>query len=140
MSEQRRLTIADLPTSPRLTDVPAPRPPPRPQPQPQQPKHTPGMTLAGKAVKVVIPLDAAALARLRPPEGLPRIVLAVRVDTRVLTVDVAAKSLRKAIAVARHTGAENAVAFIQGKLVADTVTEAGIVAQPKVQKPEPVPA
>jgi hypothetical protein len=99
----------------------------------------PAPILSGRSVKVVIPLDPAELARLTPVEGQPRTVLRVRVsDATTLTADIATKALRKAVATVRDNG--DCIAFIQGKLAGNTVSEAGLVAQVKVPKAEPAAA
>ena len=57
---------------------------------------------------------------------------------RRVSVDLSAKSVRKAIVAIREHGPDNVAAIIQGKLAGDTTTEAGLVAQAKVKPPEVV--
>ncbi len=91
--------------------------------------------LTGRALKVTIVLDPAEIAALAAPDGQPRVVLRVNVGGRVVTAEVTSKSLRKAIAVVRETGADGCFALLQGKLGPDdAVLECGILAQVKTTK------
>jgi hypothetical protein len=58
-------------------------------------KTMPQLTVAARAIKVVVPLDAAAVATLPAPDGLARSKLAVACDGKIYTADIATKSLRK---------------------------------------------
>jgi len=69
----------------------------------------------------------------RRPDGKPRTVIAIRLPDRRLSVDLNAKSVRKAVATIGEHGPDGVAVIIQGKLVGDAITEAGIVAQPKVK-------
>jgi hypothetical protein len=90
-------------------------------------------TLAGRALKVTIVLEPAEiLALAQPPEGQPRVKLKIEVAGRTVFADIAAKSLRKAIATIREAGVGGSNALIQGKLgPGDVVLECGLVAQLK---------
>jgi hypothetical protein len=93
------------------------------------------IALNGRALKVTAPLDPAELVALRVPDGQPRIRLQIKVAGRTVSADIASKSLRKAIATIRETGADGCVALIQGKLgPGDVVQECGLVAQIKAAK------
>jgi hypothetical protein len=70
-------------------------------------------------------------------DGQPRVVLTIRLPDGVVTADLAAKSLRRAIAMVREHGAEGVTAIVQGRLVGRQITEAGLAVQPKVAKPAP---
>jgi hypothetical protein len=72
--------------------------------------------LNARALKCTIVLDPAEVAQLVAPDGKPRTVIAIRLPDRRVSADLNAKSVRKAV-------------IIQG----DAITEAGIVAQPKVR-------
>lgn len=72
------------------------------------------------------------------PDGKPRVALTVRLPNGTVTADLAAKSVRRAIAAVREHGPEGAAAIVQGRLVGTEITEAGLAVQPKVAKPEPV--
>ena len=63
----------------------------------------------------------------------PRVVIDIRLPDRRVSVDLNAKSVRKALAAIGEHGPDGVAVIIQGKLVGDTITEAGIVAQPKVR-------
>jgi hypothetical protein len=98
-------------------------------------------TLTGRSIKVVIPLDPAELAAFPVPEGVPRVLLQIRVGERRVTADIAAKAVRKAIGTVAEHGAETTITFIQGKLgPGDAVLEAGLVANVKAPKPVEVAA
>lgn len=74
------------------------------------------------------------------PNGQPRVILKVQLPDRVLSADIAAKSLRKVQTTVRELGADNVVIVLQGSLGAgDAIAEAGLSAQPKVKK-EPAAA
>jgi hypothetical protein len=89
--------------------------------------------LNSRALKVTVVLDPAEVAQLVAPDGRPRVVLAIRLPDRRVSVDLNAKSVRKAVAMLAEHGPDGVAVIIQGKLVGDTITEAGIVAQPKVK-------
>jgi hypothetical protein len=66
---------------------------------------------------------------------------AIDVDGWRLRCDFSAKSMRRCLATLRQNGPEHVAVIIQGKLQRDgTIAEAGLVAQPKVVKPEPAAA
>jgi hypothetical protein len=119
--------------------VPGDRPPARPETTSANTREKGSYqmpTLTARSVKVVIPLDPKELAGLAAHEGQPRTLLTLRLPDRTLSVDIATKSLRRAIAMIREHGADQTTAIIQGKLVGDAVTEAGLVAQVKTPKAE----
>jgi hypothetical protein len=89
--------------------------------------------LNARALKVTVVLDPAEVALIEAPDGKPRVVIDIRLPDRRVTVDVAAKAVRRALAVIAEHGPDAVSVIIQGKLVGDTITEAGIVAQPKVR-------
>jgi hypothetical protein len=85
--------------------------------------------LNARAMKV----DPAEVAQLVAPDGKPRVVIDIRLPDRRLSVDLNAKSVRRALATIAEHGPDGVSVIVQGKLVADTITEAGIMAQPKVK-------
>lgn len=90
--------------------------------------------LTARAIKVTLVLDPAELVALADPTT-SRITLRVQVDGRVVSAEIAGKSLRKAKAAIAEHGAANVATIVQGKLVAgDVVVEAGLVAQLKAPK------
>ena len=93
----------------------------------------PQPVLNARAFKCTIVLDPAEVAQIVASDGKPRTVIAIRLPDRRLSVDLNAKSVRKAIAAIGEHGPDGVAVIIQGKLVGDTITEAGIVAQPKVK-------
>ena len=103
---------------------------------PMRQEELPNMTqqvLNSRALKCTVVLDPAEVALLVAPEGKPRVVIDIRLPDRRVRVDVAAKSVRKVLSVIAEHGPDGVAVIVQGKLVADTLTEAGIVAQPKVR-------
>jgi hypothetical protein len=112
---------------PSRTEAPAPLPA-------LEPLTNQTLTARG-TLKVTLALEPASLLALEVPNGRPRFVLGIRLaDTRTLTADLSAKSLRRAIAAIRARGADAVVTILQGHLVADTIAEAGLSAQPKAAK------
>ena len=94
--------------------------------------------LTAKSMKVTVVLDPAEVARLEAPDGKPRVAIGIRLPDRRVSVDLSAKSVRKALVAIREHGSDNVAAIIQGKLAGDIITEAGLVAQAKVKPPEVV--
>jgi hypothetical protein len=91
--------------------------------------------LNGRAIKATIVLETAEIAMLTAPDGQRRTTLRIKVAGRNVSVDIATKSLRKAIATIAESGADECVAIVQGKLErGDVVSEAGLVVQLKTPK------
>jgi hypothetical protein len=91
--------------------------------------------LTAAKLKITTVLKADELLAVPVPEGKPRVILRIKLPDRVLSADVAAKSVRKVQAAIRELGGENVACLLQGALVAnDVVTDAGLVAQPKAKK------
>jgi len=93
----------------------------------------PQPVLNARALKCTVVLDPAEVAQIVASDGKPRTVIAIRLPDRRVSADLNAKSVRKAIAAIGEHGPDGVAVIIQGKLVGDTITEAGIVAQPKVK-------
>jgi hypothetical protein len=74
-----------------------------------------------------------------PPTAAHALCSPSRLPDRRVTADLNAKSVRKAVATISEHGPDGVAVIIQGKLVGDAITEAGIVAQPKA-KPQAVAA
>jgi hypothetical protein len=100
--------------------------------KPAMPAH-----LTVRALKVTVVLDPAELLLLDAAEGKPRLTLRIRVGgERLVTAELAAKSVRKAQAAIREHGAAGVAVVLQGKLVAgDQITEVGLSAQVKQPRP-----
>jgi hypothetical protein len=97
--------------------------------------------LNGRAIKVAIGLETAEIAMLKVQDGQRRTTLRIKVAGRNVSVDIATKSLRKAIATIAEAGADQCVAIVQGKLErGDMVSEAGLVVQPKTPKTASTPS
>jgi hypothetical protein len=88
--------------------------------------------LNARALKCTVVLDPSEVAQLVAPDGQPRVVIDVRLPDRRVSAELNAKSVRRALAVIAEHGSDG-VSVMQGKLVSDTITEAGIMAQPKVR-------
>jgi hypothetical protein len=88
--------------------------------------------LNARALKCTVVLDPAEVTQLAAPDGQPRVAIEIRLPDGVVTADLAAKSLRRAIATVREHGPDS----VQGRLVGTEITEAGLAVQPKVAKPE----
>jgi hypothetical protein len=73
------------------------------------------------------------VAQIVAPDGKPRVVIDIQLPDRRVTVDLNAKSVRKVLATIGEHGPDGVAVILQGKLVGDSTTEAGIVAQPKVR-------
>jgi len=93
----------------------------------------PQQVLNARSLKCTVVLDPAEVAQLVASDGKPRVVVAIRLPDRRLTADLNAKSVRKAVAAVAEHGADGVAVIIQGKLAGDSITEAGIVAQPRVR-------
>jgi hypothetical protein len=93
------------------------------------------MKLNARSTKVSAVLDPSELTE--PPGGTPRVTLQIAVGGRVVTADIAAKSVRKARATVGEHGADKVTVFLQGRLDADnTIAEAGLAAQVKLPRAE----
>jgi hypothetical protein len=102
--------------------------------------HQPGriQMLTARALKVTMVLNADEVAALKVKDGVPRVELRIAAPGRVVTVDLAAKSIRKAVAVLAEVGVERGVAILQGKLGAgDRLEEAGLAVQVKAVEAAP---
>jgi hypothetical protein len=91
-------------------------------------------------LKVTTMLKPDELLGVPAPDGTPRVTLRVQLPDRIITADVAAKSVRKAQTAIKESGADNIALILQGVLLAgDVIGEAGLVAQLKVPKPAQAP-
>jgi hypothetical protein len=89
--------------------------------------------LNARGIKCTVVLDPTEVAQIVAPDGKPRTVIAIRLPDRRLSADLNAKSVRKAVATISDHGPDGVSVIIQGKLVGDAITEAGIVTQPKAE-------
>jgi hypothetical protein len=87
-------------------------------------------------LKVVAVIDPAELLDVPVPDGKPRVAPTIRLSHGTVFADLAAKSVRRAIALVREHGPDAVAAIIQGRLVGSEITEARVMVQPKVQKAE----
>jgi hypothetical protein len=92
------------------------------------------MKLSARSLKCTLVLDPGGLSD--PGSSSTRVALEISFGGRSYTADIATKSLRKFRATIAEHGAANVVCLIQGKLDGNTITEAGIVAQVKLPRPE----
>jgi hypothetical protein len=99
------------------------------------------LKLESRALKASVVLDPAALAGVEVPNGLSKVTLHVAVPGKTIVAEVNAKSLRRTIAAIAAAGPNGVAVVLQGKLEeGNTLTEAGIAAQPKTPKPPRVNA
>ena len=89
--------------------------------------------LTARTLKCTVVLDPAEAAQLVAPDGQPRVAVAIRLPDRRVSVELNAKSVRRALVVIAEHGPDGVSCIVQGKLVGDAITEAGIMAQPKVR-------
>jgi hypothetical protein len=89
--------------------------------------------LNARALKCTVVLDPVEVAQLVAPDGKPRVAIDIRLPDRRVSVDLNAKSVRKAVAAIGEHGPDGVSVIVQGKLVGDSIDDAGIVAQPKVR-------
>lgn len=87
-------------------------------------------------LKVIAVLNAAELLDIEIPDGKPRFVLTILLPNGAVMADLAAKSVRRAIAMVREHGPEAVAAIVQGRLSSGQIAEAGLSVQPKGPKPE----
>jgi hypothetical protein len=99
-------------------------------------------TLTARSIKITIVLDAVeTLGVLQQATAIAdaRVPFTIDVEGRRLHCTFAAKSVRKALATLQHNGPENVAVLVQGRLLRnDEIGEAGLVAQLRAPKPEPV--
>jgi hypothetical protein len=82
---------------------------------------------------VTVVLDPAEVALIVVPDGRPRVAIDIQLPDRRVSVDLNAKSVRRALATISEHGLDGVAVIIQGKLVGDAITEAGMFSQPKVR-------
>jgi ribosomal protein S3 len=82
---------------------------------------------------VTVVLDPAEVAQLVAPDGKPRVAIDIRLPDRRMSAELNAKSVHRALTTISEHGPDGVTVIVQGKLVGDTITEAGIMAQPKVR-------
>ena len=92
-----------------------------------------------KSLKVMAVLNAAEITKVPVPNGAPRVVLGIMAEGRMVSADIASKSLRRAqLAITEH-GVEGVAVLMQGRLVGETIADAGLSAMPRTPKPEAKP-
>jgi hypothetical protein len=92
---------------------------------------------AKSGLKVIAILEAAELLNVVIPDGQPRLVLTIRLPDGMVTADLNAQSVRRAIATVREQGVEAVAAILQGRLSGNVITEAGLSVQPKGPRKAP---
>ena len=100
-------------------------------------RHAPG-TLAAARLKVTTTLNATELLAINPTDGKPRVSLRIRLPDRIVTAEIASKSLRKAQTAIHDAEADSIALVLQGRLIAgDVFAQASLSAQPRAAKPPP---
>jgi hypothetical protein len=125
---------ADRATAALAARLPATAAPP---PAPRQGVNT--LATTAKAVKATLVIDGASLACPVAPDQQGRVLLQIDIAGRVLHASVSAKTIRKAVAAIAAAGGPAAVAVVvSGRLEPDdTLTDAGVIVQPRSPKPPP---
>jgi hypothetical protein len=97
------------------------------------------LAVTARAMKVMVPLDAAMVGAL-PEPNQERVELAVNCDGLGYVASISAKSLRKALNTINTNGADAVFVMLQGRLRGNTIIECGLTAQVKAKAPpnEPV--
>jgi hypothetical protein len=80
------------------------------------------LILSTRALKCTLVLDPTEVAQLVAPDGQPRVVVAIQAPDRRVTADLAAKSVRRALATIGEHGPDGVSVIVQGKLVGDAIT------------------
>src|SRR3954469_24145525 len=93
------------------------------------------MNLETKNLKITTILDPAAVATIPTPNGVSKAALRITAGGKTYTAEVNMKSLRRCIAAIGEAGPDGVAIILQGKLVGDTIQEAGVIAQAKTPKP-----
>jgi len=93
------------------------------------------MNLETKNLKITAILDPAAVAIIPTPNGMSKAALRITAGGRTYTAEVNMKPLRRCIAAIGEAGPDGVAIILQGKLVGDTIQEAGVIAQAKTPKP-----
>jgi hypothetical protein len=91
--------------------------------------------VSASKLKITTLLRADEFLAIQARDGQPRVVLKVKLPDRVLTADVAAKSVLKAQVAIKESGSDGVALVLQGVLVGDAIVKAGLSAQPKSPKP-----
>jgi hypothetical protein len=92
--------------------------------------------LKGKVLKMTVVLNPAEVVGVIVPKGQPRFPVSIEAGGTVLRCDLNAKPMRRCVAVVTEAGADAVSVILQGKLVDDTVEDAGITATPRTPKPQ----
>jgi hypothetical protein len=91
--------------------------------------------LTSNKLKCTLVLKSEELLSVPAPDGKPRVVLRIKLPDRMLSADIAAKSLRRAQTTIRELGADGVAVILQGTLVAnDVIADAGLPAQPRAKR------
>jgi ribosomal protein S3 len=93
----------------------------------------PTHVLSARALKCTVVLDPAEVAELEAPDGQPRVAIDIRLPDRRVSAELNAKSVRRAIAAISEHGPDGVAVIVQGKLVGDAITEAGMFSQLRVR-------
>lgn len=109
-----------------------------PQAQPAPAEQSGVATVTARNIKITLVLNTAEAATALQPFATTdkRIPMTVMVEGRRLKADFAPKAVRKVLGAIQEHGLDGIAILIQGKLGSgDHVLEAGLMAQPKQQKP-----
>ena len=94
------------------------------------------MRTTARSLKTTLVLDATSFVGLEMPNGQPKFGIQVNIAGRTVTASVNAKTVRKVVSTVAESGPDMVAVILQGALALDnTLTDAGITAQMKQQKP-----
>ena len=91
------------------------------------------LSVIARAIKILAPLDPAAVGMLPLPNG-ERVELTVGCEGQRYTTSVSAKSLGKAKSTIAANGVDTVFVVLQGRLKGHEIIECGLVAQVKTAK------
>ena len=95
----------------------------------------PLIPLKARSLKCTIVLDSAELATVRLREGIDRYALRVATAARIITLEVNARSLRRALAAITEHGTDAVAVILEERLGAwDVLLDADPAMRPRVPK------
>ena len=97
--------------------------------------------LTARSIKASLVLTPSEVLTIPAPDGKPRCSVRIAVAGRIVTAELNAKSVRRAITNIREAGPDNVSCILQGRLDANNaLLEAGITVQLKTKPEAPAPA
>jgi hypothetical protein len=101
-------------------------------------RNRPNM-LTAKSIKATLVLTPAEVLGIPAPDGQPRCPVRIAVAGRIVTAELNAKSVRRAIANIREAGPDNVSCILQGRLDGNNaLLDAGLAIQLKTKPEAPI--